>query len=86
MQGDKAIIMDMDGVLLQTHDLHAQAWKKTFDEFLQGLYGQGKFKEFDLVSDYRKYLDGKTREEGIKSYLAHLKWICRRETRRTMKQ
>lgn len=72
MQGDKAIIMDMDGVLLQTHDLHAQAWKKTFDEFLQGLYGQGKFKEFDLVSDYRKYLDGKTREEGIKSYLAHL--------------
>lgn len=72
MRGDKAIIMDMDGVLLQTQDLHALAWKKTFDEYLSQLRAEGKFKEFDLPSDYRKFLDGKTRGEGIKSYLQHL--------------
>lgn len=74
MEG-KAIILDMDGVLLQTHHLHALAWKETFDAFFEDLAstkGFGKIKEFDLVKDYRKFLNGRPRTEGIKSYLEAL--------------
>ena len=69
MQGDRAIILDMDGVLLQTQHLHAIAWQRTFDEFLASL---GREKRFDIVEDYRKYLDGKPRYDGIQSYLNFL--------------
>ncbi|MCO4754275.1 MAG: beta-phosphoglucomutase family hydrolase [Bacteriovoracaceae bacterium] len=71
MQGDKAIILDMDGVLLKTHHLHALAWKKMFDEFLQeyALLHSLEFTPFDELKDYRKYVDGKPRLEGLKSFL-----------------
>ena len=30
----EALIFDLDGVITQTASLHAQAWKRLFDEFL----------------------------------------------------
>ena len=67
-----AILFDLDGVITKTAVLHAAAWKRLFDEFLQKLAartGSG-FEPFDLEKDYRAYVDGKPRYDGVKSFLA----------------
>jgi beta-phosphoglucomutase family hydrolase len=61
-----ACLFDLDGVLTQTAKVHAQAWKQTFDEFLRTQPGQAPF---DLVGDYDQYVDGKPREDGVRSFL-----------------
>src|SRR5690349_8285099 len=61
-----ACLFDLDGVLTQTAKVHAQAWKQTFDEFLRTHSGQAPF---DVVSDYDQYVDGKPREDGVRSFL-----------------
>ncbi len=61
-----ACLFDLDGVLTQTAKVHAKAWKQTFDEFLRGRPGQAPF---DLVRDYDEYVDGKPREDGVRSFL-----------------
>ncbi len=66
--GVKACLFDLDGVLTQTAKVHAAAWKQTFDEYLRGRQGEG-FKEFDIVSDYDEYVDGKPRYDGVRSFL-----------------
>ena len=65
--GIAACLFDLDGVLTQTARVHAQAWKQTFDRFLAGRSGQAPF---DLVRDYDEYVDGKPREDGVRSFLA----------------
>jgi beta-phosphoglucomutase family hydrolase len=67
-----ACLFDLDGVLTQTARIHAVAWKTTFDGFLkQRAERTGEwFKPFDPVADYDEYVDGKPREEGVRSYLA----------------
>ena len=62
----KACLFDLDGVLTQTAKVHAQAWKRMFDGFLAGRPGQP---EFDPVRDYDEYVDGKPREDGVRSFL-----------------
>jgi alpha,alpha-trehalase len=66
-----AAILDMDGVITQTATLHAQAWKCTFDAFLQGREGvTGQdYEPFDSDTDYRAYVDGKPRYDGVRSFL-----------------
>jgi beta-phosphoglucomutase family hydrolase len=61
-----AAIFDMDGVLTRTARLHAAAWKALFDAFLAAR-GEAPF---DEVADYRRYVDGKPRREGLRSFLA----------------
>jgi beta-phosphoglucomutase family hydrolase len=65
-------LFDLDGVLTQTAKVHAAAWKQTFDGYLQKRAdrGDGEFKEFDKVSDYDEYVDGKPRYDGVRSFLA----------------
>jgi beta-phosphoglucomutase family hydrolase len=67
-----ACLFDLDGVLTQTARVHAVAWKTTFDGFLkQRAERTGEwFKPFDPVADYDEYVDGKPREEGVRSFLA----------------
>ncbi len=62
----KALLWDLDGVLTQTADTHAAAWKKTFDEFLQMKNIQ---RRFDTEVDYRRYVDGKPRYKGVECFL-----------------
>ncbi len=64
-----AVIFDLDGVITKTQELHAKAWKKTFDNFLKKRARGTPFVPFDISKDYLKYVDGKSREEGIKSFL-----------------
>src|SRR5215471_7576637 len=62
-----AVLFDMDGVVTRTAALHFAAWKKIFDEFLRSRATDG-FAEF-TQHDYLDYVDGKSREDGIKSFL-----------------
>jgi len=66
-----AVIFDLDGVVTDTASMHAEAWKKMFDEFLSRYYDrQNKpFRPFDKDEDYRLYVDGKPRFDGVKSFL-----------------
>lgn len=68
----RAAIFDMDGVVTRTADLHAAAWKELFDAYLEERLGRGQpgFTPFDIESDYRAYVDGKPRYEGVRSFLA----------------
>jgi trehalose-phosphatase len=66
-----AVIFDLDGVVTRTAEIHAAAWKKLFDEYLERHVGQhgGTFQPFDIEGDYHKYVDGKPRYDGVKSFL-----------------
>ena len=66
-----AVLFDLDGVLTQTADLHAAAWKKLFDDFLKRRSEESgeAFLEFDIEGDYRRYVDGKPRYDGVRSFL-----------------
>lgn len=68
--GYDAVIFDMDGVVTKTAKLHAQAWKELFDEYLKKYSEGGTFEPFDSDAEYRKYVDGKPRYDGVKSFLA----------------
>lgn len=69
--GIRACLFDLDGVLTRTVELHATAWKATFDEFLvlRALRGRMPFVPFDSVSDYELYVDGRPRAEGVRTFL-----------------
>jgi beta-phosphoglucomutase family hydrolase len=68
----RACLFDLDGVLTDTASLHAAAWKEMFDTFLRVRAAQegAQFVAFDLVRDYRAYIDGKQRSDGVRSFLA----------------
>lgn len=67
----QALLFDLDGVLTRTATLHAAAWKRLFDEYLAARSARTDqpFVPFDLVADYRAYVDGKPRYDGVRSFL-----------------
>jgi len=67
-----AMILDLDGVITHTALVHAHAWKQAFDEYLQHRIdtGQEPFAPFDAEDDYYRYVDGKPRYDGVRSFLA----------------
>jgi beta-phosphoglucomutase family hydrolase len=67
-----AVLFDLDGVLTDTARLHAACWKQAFDELLESLAeekGEG-FRPFDVETDYRRYVDGRSRIDGVRAFLA----------------
>lgn len=64
-----ACLFDLDGVLTDTASVHKRAWKSMFDEFLHDRDGDD-YTPFDVDSDYLTYVDGKTRDDGVRSFLA----------------
>jgi beta-phosphoglucomutase family hydrolase len=65
----RAFVFDMDGVVTDTAKVHAAAWKALFDEVLARV-GSSARPPFDPVRDYLVYIDGRTREDGIRAFLA----------------
>jgi beta-phosphoglucomutase family hydrolase len=65
--GITALLFDLDGVLTQTAKVHAAAWKEMFDDFLRERDG-ADFAEFSS-KDYDRYVDGKPRYDGVRSFL-----------------
>jgi len=70
--GIRAGLFDLDGVLTKTATVHAAAWKEMFDDFLRTrAAGTGQpFVPFDIHEDYDRYVDGKKRADGVRSFLA----------------
>lgn len=66
-----ACLFDLDGVLTDSAALHAWAWGEAFDELLLRLSERvgWHFIPFDRVADYRVYVDGRSRLEGIHAFL-----------------
>ena len=63
--GVRAALFDLDGVITQTAKVHAQAWKQMFDEYLRDVSQP----PFALPEDYERYVDGKPRLDGVRSFL-----------------
>ena len=68
----RACLFDLDGVLTKTAAVHAIAWKAVFDAFLgERAERDGEpLVPFDSVLDYDEYVDGKHRNDGVRSFLA----------------
>ena len=66
-----AVLLDLDGVITDTANLHAACWKQMFDEYLQKRAAQRDeaFRPFDLTTDYLLYVDGKPRFDGVRAFL-----------------
>jgi beta-phosphoglucomutase family hydrolase len=64
----KALLFDLDGVLTGTAELHRQAWKRTFDDFLSRRDGPD-FRPF-TEQDYLAHVDGRPRADGVRQFLA----------------
>lgn len=65
------VIFDLDGVVTRTADVHAASWKQLFDEYLEKRSRRegSRFVPFDLEGDYLRFVDGKPRYDGVKSFL-----------------
>ena len=68
----RACLFDLDGVLTDTASVHTKAWKAMFDAYLSRRAERTgeKFVPFDAAADYRQYVDGKKREDGVRSFLS----------------
>jgi beta-phosphoglucomutase family hydrolase len=68
----RGCLFDMDGVLTRTATVHAKAWKEMFDTFLRSWSAQAgaPFVPFDAVADYDRFVDGRTRADGTRAFLA----------------
>ncbi|NED96336.1 beta-phosphoglucomutase family hydrolase [Phytoactinopolyspora alkaliphila] len=68
----RACLFDLDGVLTPTAIVHKAAWEETFNEFLRRHAEQTgqPYVPFDPVEDYNVYVDGKPRQDGVRSFLA----------------
>jgi beta-phosphoglucomutase family hydrolase len=67
-----AVLLDLDGVITDTASVHAACWKQMFDEYLQKRAAERgeAFRPFDIATDYRLYVDGKPRYDGVRDFLA----------------
>ncbi|MCH9735926.1 MAG: beta-phosphoglucomutase family hydrolase [Actinomycetia bacterium] len=65
-------LFDLDGVLTDTASVHRRAWKTMFDEYLRARAASTDepFVPFDAATDYETYVDGKPRNDGMRSFLA----------------
>ena len=68
----RACLFDLDGVLTDTASVHRRAWKAMFDAYLRQRAQRlnEPFVPFDPDHDYLTYVDGKKREDGVRSFLA----------------
>lgn len=66
-----AVLFDLDGVVTRTAIVHAHAWKRLFDEFLRERADRTStaFVPFDIDTDYRRYVDGRPRYDGVATFL-----------------
>ena len=63
-----AVLFDLDGVLTPTASIHERAWKNMFDSFLAEIAGAEPWQPFS-DSDYLRYVDGKPRFDGVRSFV-----------------
>lgn len=69
--GPAAAVFDLDGVITLTARVHAAAWKRLFDAYLRERARRAgePFRPFTDI-DYRAYVDGRPRLDGVRTFLA----------------
>lgn len=69
--GPDAAVFDLDGVITFTARVHAAAWKELFDTYLRHRAQRSgePFVPFE-DADYRAYVDGRPRYDGVRTFLA----------------
>ncbi len=67
----RACLFDVEGVLTDSAAVHAWAWGEVFDDLLVRVAAKTgwQFIPFDRVADYREYVDGRSRLEGVHTFL-----------------
>jgi len=66
-----AVIFDMDGVVTKTAVVHEAAWKQLFDDYLRQRAARDGTPFLPFTSDdYRRYVDGMPRYDGVARFLA----------------
>jgi len=67
-----ACVVNLDGVLVGSAALHAEAWAKAFDRFLSSRSEQAHVEvaPFDPRGDYQAHVHGRPRLEGVRAFLA----------------
>jgi beta-phosphoglucomutase family hydrolase len=64
------VLFDLDGVITPTAVVHERAWASLFDWFLSE-HGDGAADRSAFTpADYKTYVDGKPRYDGVRSFLA----------------
>lgn len=61
-----AALFDLDGVITPTAEVHMRAWDQMFNDFLRG---RGIAEPY-TADDYFRFVDGKPRYDGVRSFLA----------------
>jgi alpha,alpha-trehalase len=65
-----AVIFDLDGVVTDTASVHAAAWQRLFDEYLARREPHaGEDHSPFTDADYRRYVDGRPRYDGVAGFL-----------------
>jgi beta-phosphoglucomutase family hydrolase len=67
-----ACVFNLDGVLIGSATLHAEAWTETFDEFISARVERtgGQFLPFNPRIDYPQHMHGRARLDGVRGFLA----------------
>ena len=67
-----ACVFDVDGVLVPSASIHAEAWKATFDEFIAMQIERAgvPFASFSSAIDYPTLIHGRTRVASVHAFLA----------------
>lgn len=70
----EAVVLDLDGVITRSQDLHARAWKRAFDEFLHQRWQEAeadsrRYRPFEIDPEYLRHVDGKPRYDGVRDFL-----------------
>ena len=70
--GTAGCVFNLDGVLVASADFHADAWKRTFDEFLSTWAERPgePVPRFSIESDYAPLIHGRSREDAVREFLA----------------
>jgi alpha,alpha-trehalase len=66
-----AVLFDLDGVVTDTASIHGKAWATMFDDFLTVRRPhEGENHSAFTNDDYRRFVDGKSRHDGVADFLA----------------
>jgi beta-phosphoglucomutase-like phosphatase (HAD superfamily) len=68
----EACVFNVDGVLIGSAAIHADVWRKTFNELFSRLMARSSdyLVHFDVNVDYPKYIHGRPRLEAVRDFLA----------------
>ncbi|MCB2263166.1 MAG: trehalose-phosphatase [Candidatus Thiosymbion ectosymbiont of Robbea hypermnestra] len=66
-----AALFNLDGVVTRIARLQTSAWKRLFDAYLRERSSrEGEdYRYFDILHDYRRYVDGRPRYQAVKHFL-----------------